>query len=211
MGECKLGDKYPVYGESMAQHPLGNSELHVSDPGAVSNGLADRQDYRATGSVDRAYLRTIVTEPAQPPVILTYITASVLAAVVVVVGIEHYWLRDLKFDDAWIHFRYAQNIAAGKGFVYNEGERVLGSGGILWNLILSGLARTTSPETLSPAVSILNYLALVSSALVLVLALSRVVHRWLAFIVAAALLSHGPLVVSSIGGMETVFLCLLYF
>src|SRR5207245_9261315 len=30
-------------------------------------------------------------------------------------------------------------------------------------------------------------------------------------VVTAAVLAHGPLVVSSIGGMETVLLCLLYF
>src|SRR5206468_2430966 len=52
-----------------------------------------------------------------------------MALLLIAIGVEHYWLRDLKFDDAWIHFRYARNLAQGKGFVYNDGERVLGSGG----------------------------------------------------------------------------------
>ncbi|MEP7359846.1 MAG: hypothetical protein ABI847_21525, partial [Anaerolineales bacterium] len=30
-------------------------------------------------------------------------------------------------DDAYITFRYARNIASGVGFVYNAGERVLGT------------------------------------------------------------------------------------
>lgn len=35
--------------------------------------------------------------------------------------------RQLFIDDAYITFRYAENLAAGKGFVYNAGERVLGT------------------------------------------------------------------------------------
>jgi len=26
-----------------------------------------------------------------------------MALLLIAIGIEHYWLRDLKFDDAWIH------------------------------------------------------------------------------------------------------------
>jgi len=35
--------------------------------------------------------------------------------------------RSAPLDDAYITFRYAQNLAAGLGFVYNAGERVLGT------------------------------------------------------------------------------------
>ncbi len=137
--------------------------------------------------------------------------AGLLAATLVLVGIEHYWLRDLKFDDAYIHFRYARNLAQGKGFVYNEGERVLGSGAIPWNLLLAAVAAVTPADTLPVAVSILNYLALLACAAVVVAAVGRDGRRWLGMLIAAALLAEGPLVVSSIGGMETVILCLLYF
>lgn len=40
-------------------------------------------------------------------------------------------------DDAFITFRYAENIAGGLGFVYNEGERVLGTTTPLFTLILA--------------------------------------------------------------------------
>jgi hypothetical protein len=40
-------------------------------------------------------------------------------------------------DDAFITFRYAENIALGHGFVYNLGERVLGTTTPLFTLILS--------------------------------------------------------------------------
>lgn len=42
-------------------------------------------------------------------------------------------------DDAYITFRYAKNLAQGLGFVYNEGERVLGTSTPLFTLLLAGL------------------------------------------------------------------------
>jgi len=45
-------------------------------------------------------------------------------------------------DDALITYRYAQNLAHGKGFVYNEGERVLGTTTPLYTLVLA-LVRLT--------------------------------------------------------------------
>src|SRR6266849_4418397 len=138
-------------------------------------------------------------------------TAALLAAILVLVGVEHYWLRDLKFDDAYIHFRYARNLAEGRGFIYNDGERVLGSGAIPWNLLLAAVAALTPADTLPAAVSILNYLTLLACAAVVVFAVGRAGQRWLGMLVAAALLAGGPLAVSSIGGMETGILCLLYF
>ena len=41
------------------------------------------------------------------------------------------------FDDAYITYRYAQNLAAGHGFVFNPGERVLGTSTPLYALVLS--------------------------------------------------------------------------
>lgn len=43
-------------------------------------------------------------------------------------------------DDAFITFRYAQNLLAGEGLVYNPGERVLGTTTPIYALLLSGLA-----------------------------------------------------------------------
>lgn len=40
-------------------------------------------------------------------------------------------------DDAYITFRYARNLADGLGFVYNNGERVLGTTTPLWTLLLA--------------------------------------------------------------------------
>lgn len=49
------------------------------------------------------------------------------------------------FDDAYITYRYARNIATGHGFVYNGGEAVLGTTTPLYTLLLAGLAHV-SPD-----------------------------------------------------------------
>ncbi|MGB7061696.1 MAG: glycosyltransferase family 39 protein [Candidatus Zixiibacteriota bacterium] len=48
-------------------------------------------------------------------------------------------------DDSFITFRYAENIASGKGFVYNEGERVLGTSTPLYTLLLALLTKLGLP------------------------------------------------------------------
>ena len=43
-------------------------------------------------------------------------------------------------DDAYITFRYARNLITGHGFVYNPGERILGTTTPLYTLLMAGLA-----------------------------------------------------------------------
>jgi hypothetical protein len=54
-------------------------------------------------------------------------------------------------DDAFITYRYARNIAAGHGFVYNLGERVLGTTTPLFTLLLSPCAGLGFPPEKSAA------------------------------------------------------------
>ena len=48
-------------------------------------------------------------------------------------------------DDAYISFRYAENLARGEGLVYNPGERVEGYTNFLWTVLLAGAARLGAP------------------------------------------------------------------
>src|SRR5438132_850716 len=104
-------------------------------PAASRPALASDASLRLQSPIDR---------------VLWLVAAAVLAALLILLGVEHYWLRGLKFDDAYIHFRYAENIARGEGFVYNPGERVLGSGAIPWNLMLAALAALRPPGAPPP-------------------------------------------------------------
>ena len=58
---------------------------------------------------------------------------------------------NLTFEDSLISFRYAENLADGRGFVYNPGERVLGTTSPLWTILLA-LARLIGfPDTATNA------------------------------------------------------------
>ncbi len=63
--------------------------------------------------------------------------AGLIFFAVVLIRLVFHWITGFVADDAFITFRYAENIAAGHGFVYNEGERVLGTATPLFTLILS--------------------------------------------------------------------------
>ena len=56
----------------------------------------------------------------------------------VIARIYFHWLTNYTFDDAYITFRYAENIANGLGFVYNAGEKLLGTTTPLFTLLLAG-------------------------------------------------------------------------
>ena len=63
----------------------------------------------------------------------------VVSFVLLVAHIHLYWFLT---DDAFISFRYARNLSAGDGLVFNPGyERVEGYTNFLWVLLLSGVDR----------------------------------------------------------------------
>jgi hypothetical protein len=66
------------------------------------------------------------------------------------------------YDDAFITYRMAANLAAGQGFVYNPGEWYLGSTAALYGLILAALGWLSGPDripVLSGAISCISMLA----------------------------------------------------
>ena len=63
-------------------------------------------------------------------------------------------------DDAFISFRYAENLTRGLGLVYNAGERVEGYSNFLWTLgIALGMRLGIAPETWSIAWGVAFYVA----------------------------------------------------
>jgi hypothetical protein len=61
-------------------------------------------------------------------------------------------------DDAYITFRYAQNLAAGNGLVFNPGEAVLGTTTPLYTLILACLSSSLKTGNLPQVAWVLNAL-----------------------------------------------------
>jgi len=63
----------------------------------------------------------------------------VLALVAAVAAFQAF--RSYVFEDAYITYRYAANLAGGRGFVFNPGEAVLGTSTPAWTLLLALLRR----------------------------------------------------------------------
>jgi hypothetical protein len=113
-------------------------------------------------------------------------------------------------DDAYITFRYARNIVDGLGFVYNPGERVLGTTTPFYTLLLAGLSAIFGTSHL-PEISIwINAIADgVTCALLVPLGVAMSGQRRVG-IVAGVLYAIAPFSVTfAIGGMETSVLVLL--
>jgi len=109
-------------------------------------------------------------------------------------------------DDAFISFRYAENLTHGLGLVYNAGERVEGYSNFLWTLwIAVGMRLGLGPEGWSVAWSVVFYAATV--------AVLWMDHRWrqhvagarAPFVPLAALLAaaHPDWQVYATSGLET--------
>ena len=114
----------------------------------------------------------------------------VVAAVVLLVvglGLQVAFTREWGADDAYISFRYAENLAGGHGLVFNAGERVEGYTNFLYVVVLAAGAALFHVPHYAVAVAV-NVAAL---ALVLVMfvrhvdaAIGRDAARWAAAFVA---------------------------
>lgn len=109
-------------------------------------------------------------------------------------------------DDAFITFRYAQNLADGHGLVFNPGERIEGFSNPSWTLILAG-ARAVGAPIATTAVA----LGLLSAALILGLAwhLGRPLAGVWALAATALLTLDSAFVITAVMGLETTFFALL--
>ncbi len=109
---------------------------------------------------------------------------------------------DYDVDDAPITYRYAENLASGQGFVYNPGERVLGTSTPLYTLLLAGLRLLGVPIAL--ASTVINFMASLG-IFALVIALTRLVtpSPWAAALAVLYLLLQGSFLRFVMAGMET--------
>lgn len=107
-------------------------------------------------------------------------------------------------DDAFITFRYSRNIVEGNGFVYNLGEKVLGTTTPFYTLFMAGISIVTGSDNYPQFALVTNALADGLSTILLALIGYRLTR---APVIAAAiglLWAINPMSVAfSLGGMET--------
>jgi len=94
----------------------------------------------------------------------------------------------LRFEDALIVLRYARNIVAGEGFVFNPGERVLAVSTPLHTL-LSTLYVWLSPDGAPMLQNIGGALSLIALAWVVLYLVREVAPPWLALVAALLILA----------------------
>jgi hypothetical protein len=128
--------------------------------------------------------------------------ASLVAAIALLLGIA---LRGLTVDDAFITYRYAHNLAMGRGFTYNADSPVLSTTAPLYGLILAAGARLWS--SLPALANALSALALGVGALFLFALGRREGAPW-AGALAALLFVLYPLLWLSLGLETALFLAL---
>jgi hypothetical protein len=139
---------------------------------------------------------------------LRSLPALVLAAAVIygmVAAVQLLWVC----DDAFISFRYAENLVHGHGLVFNVGERVEGYTNFLWTLgIAAGMRLGVDPVTFTGWAGLACFAATIA---LLALAGARIAAPGAAFVPIAAVCfaAHEHAQVFASGGLETSLFTLL--
>ncbi|HEU4723671.1 MAG TPA: hypothetical protein VFU59_00090 [Candidatus Eisenbacteria bacterium] len=136
--------------------------------------------------------------PGQPLVLL----GLALAAILLAIHVRAYFFLT---DDAFISFRYAQNLSQGHGLVFNPGgERVEGYTNLLWVLILAGFdALGLAPERVANVLSVAATAALVALVVRFVWTRAPRGQAWVALLPALFLASTRSFAVWASSGLET--------
>ncbi len=110
------------------------------------------------------------------------------------------------YDDAYITYRYAYNLAAGQGFVYNAGERFLGTSAPLYGLLL-GILGWFHPGSIPILSGFLSGLGLIFTGLALY-RLGADSEKPLCGLLAALVFVANPMTLATFGG-EMLFQMML--
>ncbi len=135
-----------------------------------------------------------------------------ISGMFVIWGFYQWHRTAVVFDDSYISYRYAANLVAGNGIVFNPGERVEGYTNFIWVLLAAlGIRFHMDPFQFTRAIGILSYLLIVFSfSLPFPSCAQLPVRKRICFFFLAALmiLPFGMAAMSGTG-LETFFVSLL--
>jgi hypothetical protein len=110
---------------------------------------------------------------------------------------------DFAYEDAFITFRYAQQVAEGNGFVYNPGERVYGTTTPLFTLLITGWLLIPGSEVVVGA-RLFGLASSIGTLILLLLTLRRTGTMQLQQLLIIALFGlSSKFWIMDTGGMET--------
>ncbi|MEE8474853.1 MAG: hypothetical protein V3T01_05850 [Myxococcota bacterium] len=128
----------------------------------------------------------------------------VLLAASVVVFLSESGVRHSQLDDAYISYRYAENLVSGMGLVYNPGERVEGITNLLWALLVAvGIALGFEGNIVGHALGLVSGTALLVATTFYARTLVGAAASWLAGVAAWIVVSSVVFVLWATSGMET--------
>lgn len=112
-------------------------------------------------------------------------------------------------DDQFIHYRYIDNLAYGNGFVYNIGEKILGSSSPLFSLVSASVKIIFSNVYTPDLIAYINIIILSLSAVFLYqLGQKFISAKWVWLLTFIYILNSGRMIPQ---GMETPLFLLLFF
>jgi len=178
----------------------GNSAVYSDSSTRRKHDTCQRQGMRMSGTCSA--LPEVEQDTREPQTLMIVL----LVSIVFVSRLLGVYVRHI-YDDAFVTFRYAANLAAGNGFVYSIGERMLGTTSPLWGLILTPLAWAhVSPSAVVPILD-----ALLDCVVALLVLMHGRRHHWMlpAVLFAVMFVGDPNMVRISVGGMETSLLLVL--
>ena len=157
-------------------------------------------------------LRSKDTEPHEVFIVKKHFQnhwIDTLMVLIIVLGVGFIAIQtaNKSYDDAFITYRYAKNLALGQGFNYNVGQIYLGTTTPLLSLLLAALAKLTTVDLIPIFGQWLTAISLAGLCFLTYLQL-RDKHR-IASIVSALVTLCSPALVSLWGGESLQLLCLL--
>ncbi|HSL84686.1 MAG TPA: hypothetical protein VLF66_18070, partial [Thermoanaerobaculia bacterium] len=126
------------------------------------------------------------------------------------------WVSPFKIDDSYISLRYASNLAAGHGLVFNPGGPPIEGYSNFLLVLIEALFVRAGMTTLAAVKSFLACCGLGLIAVVVAYGRHRLaggtsvpLSRWLPMLAAALVATSSPVILWTAGGLETVLFALL--
>ncbi|HTW90293.1 MAG TPA: hypothetical protein VMH22_01100 [bacterium] len=120
-------------------------------------------------SAGRILKERYVLVAAMAVLILLWLPPLLLGRSAIMAGHRYWWLD----DDAMISMRYARNLAAGAGLVWNPGMRVEGYSNLLWTLFMALVHFLRVPAAMTSLVVLLANLVLAAATVPVIIRLVR--------------------------------------
>ena len=123
-----------------------------------------------------------------------------------IAGLLFVWFSGYGYDDPYITYRYASNLARGAGFVYNPGERVLSTTTPLYALALAGAGALGADI---PRLSVALGAASLALGGLLLWELGQAWHTPLAGLAGLLIYPLAPLLITTLGSETPAYLALV--